>query len=179
MWRVVPREPGSWQASGFGSSRSWPVEMLLDTLARSSHHPSKHSTIAMELHQRYKPLCLSQKDGHSLPSPDFHTFQPSALHCPNPQPPPSTTPCAKSDPLPAFTPPLWLLYLCRSFDIEASDVNNFDSNSPWQAFGTATLRKANSPPISPLQRKHCQHFHSIATRELSPTVENSTRDPFE
>ena len=146
---------------------------------RPSHHPSKHSTVAMELHQRYKPLCLSQKDGHLLPSPDFHPFQPSALHCPNPQPPPSTTSCAKSDPLPAFTPPLWLLYLCRSFDIEASDVNNFDSNSPWQAFGTATLRKANSPPISPLQRKHRQPFHSIATRELSPTVENSTRDPFE
>jgi hypothetical protein len=152
--------------------------MLLDTLARPSHHPSKHSTIAMELHQRYKPLCLSQKDGHLLPSPDFHTFQPSALHCPNPQPPSSTTSCAKSDPLPAFTPPLWLLYLCQSFDIEASDVNNFDSNSPWQAFGTATLCKANSPPFSPLQRKHRQHFHSIATRELSPTSENSTRDPF-
>jgi hypothetical protein len=71
------------------------------------------------------------------------------------------------------------LYLCRSFDIEASDVNNFDSNSPWQAFGTATLRKANSPPIPPLQRKHRQHFHSIATRELSRTSENSTRDSFE
>lgn len=179
MWRVVPTEPRSWQVSGLAQVGLGQSKCFWIQLARPSHHPSKHSTVAMELHQRYKPLRLSQKDGHLLPSPDIHTIQTSALDCPNPQSPSSTTSCAKSVPLPAFTPPLWLLYLCRSFDIEASDVNNFDSNSPWQAFGTTTLRKANSPPIPPLQRKHRQHFHSIATRELGPTSENSTRGPFE
>jgi hypothetical protein len=164
-----------WLRSGLGQSKCF-----LDTLAPGSFspHPSKHSTVAMELQQRYKPLCLSQKDGHLLPSADLHPFQTSALDCPNPQSPSSTTSCAKSDPLSAFAPPLWLLYLCRSFGIEASDASNFDSNSSWQAFGTATLRKANSPPI-PLPQNRRRHFHSIAAHELSPTPENPPRDPFE
>lgn len=181
-WNVAGRFRPS---HGLGKCLVWLRPALASRNASGYNSPGlltillNTSIVAMELHQRYKPLCLSQKDGRLLPSPDIHTIQTSALDCPNPQSPSSTTSCAKSVPLPAFTPPLWLLYLCRSFDIEASDVNNFDSNSPWQAPGTTTLRKANSPPIPPLQRKHRQHLHSVATRELGPTSENSTRGPFE
>ena len=181
-WNVAGRSDRS---TGLGKRLVWPRSALASRNASGYNSPGlltillNTSIVAMELHQRYKPLCLSQKDGHLLPSPDIHTIQTSDLNCPNPQSPSSTTSCAKSVPLPAFTAPLWLLYLCRSFDIEASDISNFDSNSPWQASGTATLRKANSPPIPPLQRKHRQHLHSNASRELGPTSENSTRGLFE
>ena len=140
--------------------------------------PQEHSTVAMELPPGYEPLCFSQKDG--LPQPLFNsqTLPPSTLHRSNPQPPLCTPSSGKPEPLPAFTPPVWLLYLCRTLDTEASATYKSTSNSPRRAFAASIRRKANSPSIPPLHKKHRKHFHSIAPRQTSPTSEMSTESSF-
>jgi hypothetical protein len=179
MWRVVPS--ATFLASvWFGSGPSWPVEMLLHRVARSSSSSSQeHNAVAMALHGRHEPLRLSRKDGLPQPAFDFQILPSFALHCTNPLSPPSTTSSAKPGPLPAFTPPLWLLYLCRSLEAEIATCQNFQPNSPRQASTASTRREANSPSIPPRQRKHRKHFHSIANRKSRLIPETSTDIAFE
>jgi hypothetical protein len=180
MWWVVPSiVPRSWQASGLaqaglGQSKCFWIE--------SPGVPSplqEHNTVAMELHGRREPLCLSRKHGLPPPAFDFQPLQTSTLHGTNPLPPSSTPSSAKPEPLPAFTPPLWLLYLCRSLEAETSIFHNLTFNSTPQAFPAWTLPEANSPSIPPLHRKHRTHFPSFTTRKPRLTPEASTESIFE
>lgn len=171
-WRVVPRGATVLATNGFGSGRSWPVEMLLNRVARSSTSSSTNTnTGAMELLARYEPLRFGRKDGLPQPAFDLRPRPPSPLLPASPQPPPSTTSSAKPEALPAFTPPLWFLYLCRSLEAEASAAHHFQPDSLPQAPTTPTRRDANSPSILAHPQKHRKHFSSITPRKSRPAIE--------
>lgn len=131
-----------------------------------------HNTVAMELHRGYEPLRWSQKDGLRQPAFDFQPLPTSTLHGTNPQAPSSTTSCAKSEPLPVFAPPLWLLYLCRSLAAETSTYLCLEASSPRQPSGSLLRREAKSLSIPARQQKRRRHFPSVTLRpsRLTPPI---------